>query len=141
VIGEVTYIMDNTSENVRCYASFSISGLELDPDEVSELLGISPDRSHRKGEVKILRSGNTIIHKNGHWALRSKLSDYEPFERHLDALLDRLKGKEAALKSLAEENKIQFGCDLWETIGVELPTHILRRIADFNASLGITIYG
>ena len=134
-------MMDNTSENVRCYVSFVISGLELEPDEVSRLLGIKPDYSHRKGDVKkSSRSDDTLIRKNGHWSLRSKLSDYESLEVHLCALLDRLKGKEAAIKSLAEENEIGFGCDLWETIGVELPAHILRSIADFNASLGITIY-
>jgi hypothetical protein len=135
------YMMDNTSENERCYVSFVISGLELDPDEISKLLGIRPDHSHRKGDVKQLRSDKTITRKNGNWSLRSKLSDYEPLEMHLDALLDRLKGKEAVIKALAEENEIRFGCDLWEAIGVELPAHIIRGIADFNASLGITIYG
>jgi hypothetical protein len=134
-------MMDNTSENERCYVSFVISGLELEPDEVSRLLGIKPDHSHRKGDVKkSSRSDNTLIRKKGNWSLRSKLSDYEPLEMHLDALMDRLKGKEAAIKALAEENEIRFGCDLYETIGVELPAHMLRRIADFNASLGITIY-
>jgi hypothetical protein len=51
---EVMYMMDNTSENERCYVSFVISGLELDPDEISKLLGIRPDHSHRKGDVKQL---------------------------------------------------------------------------------------
>jgi hypothetical protein len=141
VNGEAIHMMDNASENEESHVSFSISGFGLDPDKVSRLLGIRPDYSHRRGDVKkSSKSGKSIIYSDGHWSLCSELSVYEPFEMHLDALLDRLEGKEAVIKSLAEENEIRFYCDLWETIGVELPAHIIRRIADFSASLSITIY-
>jgi hypothetical protein len=134
--------MDNTSENEESYVSLSISGFGLDPDKVSRLLGSKPDYSHRRGDVKkSSKSDKAITRSDGHWSLCSKLSAHEPFEMHLDALLDRLEGKEAVIKSLAEENEIRIYCDLWETIGVELPARIICRIADFNASLSITIYG
>jgi hypothetical protein len=128
-------------EKIRSYVSFSISGLELNPDTVSELLEIEPDYLHRKGDVKkSSRSDNVVVHKDGHWSITSNLPPEESFEAHFDDLLDRLAGKEGDVKLLAKKYKAHFSCDIWEAIGIEVSSEIINRIAVLDASIGITFY-
>jgi len=44
-------------------------GDDLDPAEVSRLLGATPTRGYRRGEVRILRNGQESICDTGHWSL------------------------------------------------------------------------
>jgi hypothetical protein len=69
--------------SIRLY----IQGDELDPSEITELLGVPPSRSHRRGELRALRGGRVAHERIGLWVWKAGDDDAEP---SLDGLMDRL---------------------------------------------------
>lgn len=47
-------------------------GDELDPDEVSNLLGAQPSSSNRKGAVRQSASGRSIVERTGYWRYKAQ---------------------------------------------------------------------
>lgn len=48
-----------------------VTGDNLEPDIVTKALGVSPYASRRRGDTKVLKSGNKVIAKFGTWEWQS----------------------------------------------------------------------
>ena len=53
--------------SVRLY----VQGGELRPDEITQLLGVSPARSHARGDTRTLPDGKTVTQKIGVWVWKT----------------------------------------------------------------------
>ena len=94
--------------------SFRVMGEEVDPEEVSDLLGLQPSVAHRLGDPRYGKSGRRYAdHSEGLWALHSPLGEDEPLADHLQYVELKLRGKEAVLRELGSR-----GCRLDCFIGV-----------------------
>ncbi len=121
-------------------ASFRIGGENLEPASISEKLGLTPDHSHRKGD---LRSGSdNRVYRSGIWLITSKLPEEESLESHLGDLLRQLEPHQTYLRSLSEHTKLDFFCGVFDMkfSGFELSPITLQQIADLKAILGVAIY-
>lgn len=79
--------------------SFRIIGAEVDPEEVSDLLGLQPSVSHRLGDPHYGKQGRRYADYNeGLWALNSPLGEDRPLGEHLQYLELKLKERELALR-------------------------------------------
>jgi hypothetical protein len=118
------------------HATLSIVSESMGPDEISEVLSIVPTHSKVKGEmVKSIK-----VEKNG-WYLSSEniLSSTNMCD-HIDWLLDRLKGKEDAIKKLQSDGcRIAIG-SYWLSKtgrgGPILGTKQIKELAKFNIPIG-----
>ena len=119
--------------------SFSISAPGLDPNQVTEGLGLTPDHSHLQGDYPN-KNPRHSPYKHGMWLLNSKISPDEPLSAHLERLLSVLEPKQEQILRLSEENDVNFGCDLFGQIGFQLASDVLKRIANLGAALGMTVY-
>src|SRR2546423_7254182 len=54
---------------IETNASLRILGEDLDPDQVTNELGLQPDESHRKGDV--IGKRTPLPHKRGYWSIVS----------------------------------------------------------------------
>jgi hypothetical protein len=91
-----------------------IFGPEVDPDEVSGLLGLKPTSGHRRSEPHFGRGGRRYADRaGGLWALDSPLGRDRPLREHLYELRFLLQGKEIALRELRHR-----GYDLEVFVGV-----------------------
>lgn len=73
------------------------------------------------------------------WTLKSKLSELEPFEAHLDGILALVEPKREYLRELGKSVTIDFYCVLYDQTGFQLSPQILERIAGIGATLGVTV--
>ncbi len=130
-------VSDSSIQSITI-VSFGISGSELDPSKVSQVLDLVPDYSHLKGEQP--KDPRRSAYKQGLWGLRSKLSNEEPLSAHLESLLATLESKQEQILKLSEENAVDFYCSLHSQNGFELSPHLMRRIANLGATFGVTVY-
>jgi len=86
---------DMTYDRIRLY--FGV--FEGDPDRISEIMGVTPFRSWRKGDAG--PSGSTRTHDR--WELRGPGCERELFSAQLEELLGILEDKKSAVQAVASE--------------------------------------
>lgn len=129
--------MEITSPRSRvCFRIFSPN---LDPEDVSRNLGLSPDHSHYQGDYPQGKPTFTA-YRHGMWLLRSKLPNEHSLETHLGDLLSILESKQSYIKALAQSATVDFSCTLYSQNGFQLSPQILSRIANLGAILGVVVY-
>ncbi|MCL2400859.1 MAG: DUF4279 domain-containing protein [Defluviitaleaceae bacterium] len=129
---------------------FRIIDDNLDPAEITKMLGIVPDDAHRKGEpnTKITPKGK-ILHyapfNTGIWIVNSHEERHEILARHIKSLLDilyPLKDKLAELTSRGYKMDIFCGAFLNEVQqpGFDISPDILLQMGEMNIKIGMCIY-
>lgn len=86
-----------------------IHGADLEPSTVSDVLGVAPDKSHRRGERQAGKEGRTYLRKSGMWAVVSKLEPDSPhLSDHLDQVLSRLNFDASAIARIPNVEDAYF---------------------------------
>lgn len=126
----------------RVKVSFRLSGDDLDPTEVSRLLGVEPTRAHAQGDTHSNSQGRVYYRRFGLWLLRGSDDGEASLEEGLIGMLDRLPPD--AIVALVERGyKADFFCGLFLdhfNEGVVLSPSTLGRIARLGAELDLDIY-
>jgi hypothetical protein len=130
-------------------ASFRLRGDDLDPDEITELTGLTPEVAHRKGELRSATGRKDLPPwRSGLWSIDSSRDlpvEGNQLEDHVTWLLDRIEPSREQLRRLCAERRLKadFYCGYFmhqSNSGTELSVRTLERIASLGASFGIDIY-
>jgi len=128
----------------RAVATLRISGDDLLPDEVSDLLGTRPTTSHAKGQELNLRSGRSRITRHGIWQLSATDTEPEDLDSQVAEILGQLSGDLAVWHSLGKRFRIDLFCGWFlggSNEGVEISPHTLLALGERGIRLGLDIYG
>jgi hypothetical protein len=95
------------AEPGRIEASLTVVGAQVDPDEITRLLGADPDRSHRVGDLVSTRS--TARRTTGAWTISTAatIPDTAPLATHVSALLARVTSDLAIWRSLGGRHSLR----------------------------------
>lgn len=133
VIGEAGGLVDQSR------LTLCVHGDELDPDEISRLLGCAPTRARRRGELR--RSGTPW--PNGAWLLSVEGKSPMGPEELVHLLLARLPADGALWSDLRTRFgvKLSFGIftERWNR-GFDLSADAVRRIASLGVDVDFDIY-
>jgi hypothetical protein len=122
--------------------SLGFYGDDLNPSELSSLLGKSATSSCVKGDV-VHKNGRSRTEKTGRWLLSVHPKPGESLEPQLRELLLSLTPDLAVWKRLASQFRTRFVVSAWIRSwnrGLEIEPQLLREIADRQLSLGVDIY-
>jgi hypothetical protein len=120
-----------------------LNGDELDPSEVSRLLGCSPSQSAKTGETITNSRGIARTVRQGFWSLSSGRSDVD-VEDQVTILLTQLTSDLSVWRDLTRRFRADIFCGLFlnaSNRGFDLGPVILRQLADRGISIGFDIYG
>jgi hypothetical protein len=123
--------------------SLRLFGGDLDPEEVSVLLGCAPTVGQRKGARYFAKSGRAHVAKHGSWRLEAPESEGADLDGQLRWIFSRLTKdlKVWKLLSLRYRMDVFSGLFLKEmNRGISLSSESLKEMADRNVSLGFDIY-
>jgi hypothetical protein len=127
-------------------ATFWLRGERLDPDVITRVMGIEPNRADRRGEPRA--SNPQYKHRTGAWTLESEnvLSrEDDHLDDHLRWLLDRLEPRAPALAEVVADQglDVEFWCVVWmdgPNCDFALPPETIGRVAALGAALRLDIY-
>lgn len=130
---------------VSTKASFRIMGKDLDPSEITNLLHMPPDQSHRCGDPHISKSGRRYAdYTEGLWALDSSVNETHSIDEHLEAFVTKLWKHRDLLQEFRNRGyKIDifvgiFGID--DNLGFVLKNTLLRRVMQLGVDLDLDLY-
>jgi uncharacterized protein DUF4279 len=123
--------------------TFRIIHPNLAPDEITDLLGMSPDIAHQRGDSSDTEQ-STVVFPEGVWGLRARTTEEARPEDQLRELLTRLEGHEIVLKQLKWRGyRLDFFVGVFEidgNTGLEVSADTLRRIGELGADLDLDLY-
>lgn len=124
----------------ECGVSLSIYGEDLEPDEITLLLGVVPTSSHRRGDVRGPRGWPARM---GAWFLECRGKPPNGPNELTKAVLDQVPGDPERWKSIKERFDIQmrYGVHLsgWNK-GFDLSRELVARVAAIGATLSFDLY-
>lgn len=120
--------------------SLRVFGDELDPQEVTDLLGCPPTRQARKGD---LRPSGHAERTNGWW-LRADKREPGDLNAQISEILARLTNDMTIWSDLKTRFRMELFCGLFmrsANDGLRLPAETLAAIGDRGIDLDLDIYG
>lgn len=127
----------------RTTATLRVRGEQLDPDQVSALIGKTPTRQSRKGEPVLLPSGGLRIARTGTWVIETEW--VTPGDLDI-AVQEIFKGTTPDLSiwlNLSTKYRVDLFCGLllsepMQGISVSPPT--LKLLGERGIELGLDVY-
>lgn len=143
----MSYRLEYT-EQPTAIVYLSLKGEDLVPEEISDALGVLPDKAWKRGDVKrprkpVTKDINLPVYTFGHWALNAPCSQHDEAEYQIEQLLTRLEELPGILKNYIEafDSAIVVGYSSGEvSIGFYLPALILRRLSGLGLAIVFDIY-
>ena len=128
----------------RSYATLRISGDDLDPSEISSLLGYEASLVQTKGHVFLRgKTGKERIAKSGMWRIEATECEHENIDFQISETLDKLSSDLDVWKSLSERYQIDLFCGLFMEVsneGMEISSSSLGMLAERGVKVGLDIY-
>jgi len=140
-----TSVDDSYSTRAWTRATLAIYPGDMDPEKVTQKLGLAPTSSQGKGEYEVFTPAGERMVYSSSWLLSSEgevLS--KDLRRHLDWLLDRIEPVAAQLRELQQHPsmKMAVSCLWWSAFNEGGPTlwpEQMRRMAQLNLECGINV--
>lgn len=114
--------------NYTAWLLFAVSGPELNPELITQMLGIEPDRKL-----------HALADRDGVWQINSTLGAHEKIEEHLREVLHRLLPVRRKLKELSTDLHLEFYCAVEKEPGDHIlfvmPPRLMLFAGYLNASV------
>ncbi|NJL26351.1 MAG: DUF4279 domain-containing protein [Thermoanaerobaculia bacterium] len=127
--------------------SFMLSGDDLDPVLITEMLGHEPDEAWKKGDPWREEPGSRLRrrppHMFGRWAILPRCSRHDPFETQVTQLLEQLEALPPVLAELTRTYTATISVGYAsgeENIQFWLDSSAMQRLARLNLAIWFDIY-
>ena len=127
----------------RSTVSIRFSGKNLNPEQLTLLLGCLPTETGNTGEEIVTKSGNLRKVTKGFWHLEYGDSDEVDLGEKVNLLLGKLTNDLTTWRQVTHEFKAGVFCGLFMdnmNEGFTLSPDLLRKLADRQIEIGIDIY-
>lgn len=128
----------------RARATLRIMGDDLQPDEVSVLLGARPSKAHSMNQELTLASGRSRIAKFGLWSLTANDTEPENFDSQVAEICAQLTNDLTVWHALSRRFEIDLFCGWFMNAGnegVEISPETMLALGQRGIQLGLDIYG
>lgn len=131
--------MDNNS--LVC----SISHPIMDPQEITDCLGVKPDVSQKYGEVITTSEGEKLSgeYKFTKWSVRESALSSDALLERLSTLLDFLSVNEDFMISLYNKGgccSVYFNLANCQSMGFIVPEELIEKMAKMKISFGVEVF-
>ena len=122
---------------------FTLRGVDLNPDDVTRLLGLQPTEAWRVGD-RITAIRVPRFFSDSAWRLHSGLPDTTDLEEQVKSLLDRLEPVWDVAVELGKKHYAEFSCVVYSYGGdrpaISFDNEVIKRLAELNATLDVDLY-
>jgi hypothetical protein len=125
-------------------ASLRIFGRDLDPDEITNLLGKGPDAAERRGQIiRNPKSGAERTARRGRWSVQVERRSPGDLDAQIAALLDGTTDDQSVWQRVTSNFDADIFCGLFleeENEGLTIAPTTLKMLADRGLLLSLDIY-
>ena len=125
-------------------ASLRIMGDDLEPTEVSGMLGCTPTQGERKGDRVVgPKTGHVRIAKSGMWRLEAARHTPENLDAQIEEILSKVSSDPGVWMQLRERYTLEIFSGLFmnaEIEGLTISAKTVRALGDRGIELGLDIY-
>jgi hypothetical protein len=126
-------------------ASLRIIGDDLDPLEITRLLGHEPTSTERKGQEIVGKStGKVRVARTGAWRLEARARAPGDLDAQIGEILSKLSSDLGVWQKLAERFRVDLFCGLFlsgSTGGEVVSAESMAALGNRRIELGLDIYG
>jgi hypothetical protein len=126
-------------------ASLRIMGDDLDPAEITGLLGCAPTQGERRGDrIVSPKSGHVRISKCGMWRLEAQRALPEDFDAQVHELLTKLSGDLSVWAAIRAKYTVEVFSGLFmdgSMEGIVISAETVKSLGDRGVEIGFDIYG
>jgi len=131
------------AEAAQIVASLTVVGDQVDPDEVTAILGSAPDDAGKVGDPVSPHSSDK--RRTGFWSISTtgRMPDTASLSQHVQSLLTRVTTDAAAWKELATRHSIRVFVGWFmekENEGAGLDPGLLQELARRGVAIDFDIY-
>lgn len=133
----------------KIYAYFRLSGVNLNPHEITTFVNIQPTQSWKTGDLDTSPRGRRMVRKFSAWKVESKLAPSgEPdltrdVEMHVESVLEQLQPGWEALTKISSQYEALICCVVYaysHMPAIHFNRQITRKVSELNASIDIDVY-
>jgi hypothetical protein len=138
--GQLTWVAGGSVD--ACSVTLRFFGEDLDPDEVTHLLGLTPNVAYRKGDI-FRGKKYDIVQKTGSWRLTTEKCNGVELEDQINALLNQLPSNLEIWQKLTAKFEADLFCGLWMyryNRGLDFAPQTLVRIVERGLVLQLDIH-
>lgn len=125
-------------------ASLRFFGDDLDPDELTRLLGCQPTKSERKGEEIVGKvTGSKRTARSGGWRLSAERREPGDLDAQISEIFDGLTNDMSIWQDLTSRFRADVFCGLFMeegNEGISLSNETLQRLAERGLTIDFDIY-
>lgn len=124
-------------------ATLGFYGDDLDPDEITALLGMIPTVGVAKGDKWLTSRGAEKIASTGSWRIETDRCEPEDLNKQIKALLEPLTSDLPVWRDLTRRFRGVIFCGLWMKSfndGLQLSAEVLGSVAERGLLLDLDIY-
>lgn len=119
----------------------SISGFSCPPEEVTQVLGLSPTKTWRRND-SIPRT--IMVYKENGWRLEAPGSPYASVEKQCTVLMERITPRLEAFKELPPGSEVELSCVIYvyhnERPSLSFSPEVIRTLATIGGLIDIDYY-
>lgn len=122
------------------YAYFKIANFEIDPQKITEKIGIEPSKYWKKGD---LNPKNNLERKFNCWSLYSRLSLNAEMEDHIQDVLFQLDAQKDKVEAITQEYRATLelvGYFYEDYPGFFLDQEVIKKMANYRLGLDCDFY-
>ena len=123
-------------------ASLRVSGDDLDPADITQLLGSEPSFSYKNGDL-ISPGRSTTRRKCGMWLLQSRDAEPEDYHNQIESILSSLTNDLKIWRELSNKYDVDFFFGFFMGTGNDgftLPSKVINILAERHIDIGFDIY-
>jgi hypothetical protein len=122
--------------------SFNLTGLDFNPDDLTNKLGINPTKIWRIGDL--IHPKTILKRKENGWSLQSQLDKNHLLEEHIKYILNQLESKRNFLQEICSKNYGELSCIIYainkERPSIHLDQDIIKKVHQLNCEIDIDLY-
>jgi hypothetical protein len=138
-------------ENMRMtyipgYIFLRISGNDLDLNEISKGIGITPTYSYKNGEKRIIKNQNKsqeVVYSEDCWIKQYKIPRQTELNKALQHFLNKIRPRTEYLHALTKHARITLWISLYPEdiqININLPNEMIGFIGGMGIEMDISMY-
>lgn len=139
--------MNSGEENgPKIRAGFILVGHQVEPDRITQALGLQPSVTWREGEPRLAQG--PLMNDTDGWAIRTDYEESLNLPSHVDRILDVVHPLSGQIRKLCSELKLEAELECVVRIArserqsvpiMNFESNVINRMADLGADLDIDI--